>query len=188
MKKQMRIDNNVIPPMPVALVGTVVEGKVNFMTVAWCARANFKPPMIAVAIGKPHHSTQGILENKTFSVCLPDCGMEQVTDYCGIVSGAKKDKSDLFSSFFGELKTAPMINECPVNLECTLAHVLELPSNNLFVGEIVGAFAREDVLEQGELAVEKMHPILLTMPDNRYWELGKCVGKAWKDGLALKRT
>jgi flavin reductase (DIM6/NTAB) family NADH-FMN oxidoreductase RutF len=31
-------------PMPMVLVGSVVEGKANFMAVGWVSRVNFKPP------------------------------------------------------------------------------------------------------------------------------------------------
>ena len=34
-----------VPPMSVALVGAIVEGKANFMTVGWCTQANANPPV-----------------------------------------------------------------------------------------------------------------------------------------------
>jgi len=39
------------------------------------------------------------------------------TDFCGIMTGKKTDKAALFEVFYGELKTAPMIRQCPVNME-----------------------------------------------------------------------
>ena len=33
-------------PMPVSLVGAVVEGKPNFLAVAWFTMASYKPPRI----------------------------------------------------------------------------------------------------------------------------------------------
>jgi len=65
------------PPMPVSLVGALVDSKPNFMTVAWLVRVNFDPPMLAVAIGPGHHTPRGIRENKTFSVCLPGAALLQ---------------------------------------------------------------------------------------------------------------
>ena len=35
---KVRLDPNQLPPMPVALVGTLVEGRVNFMAAAWITR------------------------------------------------------------------------------------------------------------------------------------------------------
>ena len=48
--------------------------------------------------------------------------MAKITDYCGLYSGRKVDKSRLFEVFYGELKTAPLIMECPVNLEKRMTH------------------------------------------------------------------
>jgi hypothetical protein len=62
-----------------------------------------------------------------------------------------------------------------------------LPSNTIFIGEIQGAYAREDVLVDGSPSMEAMHPLLLTMPDNRYWTLGDVAGQAWRDGVAFKK-
>ena len=57
--EKIRIDNNAfVYPMPMALVGAVVEGRVNFMAVGWISRVNFKPPMIGVTLG-PHYTNKG---------------------------------------------------------------------------------------------------------------------------------
>ena len=45
-----------------------------------------------------------------------------ITDYCGTVSGHITDKSMLFKVFYGETSSVPMIEECPVNLECRVVH------------------------------------------------------------------
>ena len=78
-------------PMPVSLVGAMVEGKPNFMAVAWFTMAAYKPPRMAFVLGKGHYTIPGIRENKAFSVCIPSEDMVELTDYCGIVSGKKTD-------------------------------------------------------------------------------------------------
>ena len=128
-------------PMPVVLVGTQVTGKANFMTVGWCSRANANPPIISCGINKVHFTPEGIRENRTFSVNIPSLSLLEKTDYCGLVSGANTDKSKVFEVFYGTLKTAPMISECPLTMECRLVQAIDLPTNTLFIGEIVGAFA-----------------------------------------------
>jgi flavin reductase (DIM6/NTAB) family NADH-FMN oxidoreductase RutF len=55
--------------------------------------ASYKPPRIAITLGKGHCTHPGIRENKAFSVCLPSGDMVEITDYCGIVSGKNTDKS-----------------------------------------------------------------------------------------------
>lgn len=174
-------------PMPVSLVGAQVDGKPNFMTVAWLTRVNFDPPMLAVAIGTGHHTPRGIKENRTFSVCLPGPALLEKTDYCGIVSGVRVDKTRLFEVFYGDLETAPLIAECPLCVECALSRVVDLPSNQLFIGDVAAVHADPAVLTDGKPDPAKLLPLILTMPDNRYWKLGEVVGQAWHAGKALKK-
>jgi flavin reductase (DIM6/NTAB) family NADH-FMN oxidoreductase RutF len=182
-KKQ--IGQNFFIPMPVVLVGTQVMGKANFMTVGWCTRANANPPMILCGIGNHHCTPKGIAETKTFSVNLPTPALLEKTDYCGLVSGAKTDKSKIFDVFYGSLKTAPMIRECPVTLECRLVQIVPLPTNSLYIGEIMGAYADGAMIKDGKPDFPAIDPLFLTMPDNHYRTLGKSVGDAWSMGKTL---
>ena len=183
---KMRIDSNVsVYPMAVVLAGTVVGGKANFLAIGWIARVNYQPPMIAMSLGKGHYTTGGIREHREFSVNVPGLDLLEKTDYCGLVSGREEDKSRIFTLFHGDLKHAPMIQECPLTFACTLVTVVELPSNDLFVGEITEAYAEEACLTAGAPDIAKMAPFTLTMPDNNYWKIGDQAGKAWKAGRAL---
>ncbi|HOI12845.1 MAG TPA: flavin reductase family protein [Methanoculleus sp.] len=181
------IGRNFFIPMPVVLVGTQVNGKTNFMTVGWCSRANANPPMILCGIGNSHHTPRGIAETKTFSVNLPSSALLEKTDYCGLVSGDTVDKSGVFDVFYGTLATAPMIRECPVNLECRLVETVALPTNTVFIGEIVGAYADGSAIRDGKPDYAAIDPLLLTMPDNHYWRLGEHAGDAWNAGKSLIR-
>ncbi|MFA6224722.1 MAG: flavin reductase family protein [Methanoregula sp.] len=183
--EKIQSGQNFFIPMPVVLVGTQVNGKDNFMTVGWCARANANPPMILCGIGNHHHTSRDIAETKTFSINIPSSALMEKTDYCGLVSGSKIDKSHVFDVFYGSLKIAPMIRECPVSLECRLIQTVPLPTNTLFIGEIAGAYADGNVLKNGKPDFLEIDPLFLTMPDNRYWTLGKYSGDAWSAGKKL---
>jgi flavin reductase (DIM6/NTAB) family NADH-FMN oxidoreductase RutF len=185
---KIEIANNFFIPMPVVLVGTQVSGKANFMAVGWCSRANAAPPMILCAIGNHHYTQKGIKETGTFSVNLPSSDLLVKVDYCGIVSGEKSDKSEIFDVFYGSLKTAPMIRECPVTIECRLVQAVPLPTNTIFIGEIAAAYADGRVIEDGKPNFAAVDPLLLTMPDNRYWILGKEAGRAWNAGRNLMQS
>ncbi|MGZ7046959.1 MAG: flavin reductase family protein [Methanobacterium sp.] len=186
--KKINIGNNgFVYPMPVALLGTNVENKANFMALGWVMRANVNPPMLTVAVNKNHLSNQAIRENKTFSVNFPSTEMIEETDYCGLVSGRREDKSKLFNVYYGQLKTAPMIEECPISLECKLYDIYEMRANHLFIAEIIGTYTEEKYLTDGKPDIKKISPIVLTMPDNNYWDIGENVGKAWKIGRNLKK-
>lgn len=186
MVKKREIPPGVIIPMPVVLVGAEVDGRANFMTVAWCSQANANPPMILCAISASHYTTKGILETETFSVNLPSSALIEKTDYCGIVSGEAVDKSDLFTLFYGTLQTAPMIQECPVSLECRLVQSLPLAAGTqIVIGEVVGTYVDEDVIMDEQPDIAAIDPLLLTMPDGHYRALGDPVGEAWRVGKTL---
>ncbi len=179
--------NAYIYPMPVTLVGATVEERANFLAVAWVMRVSMKPPLLAVALNKAHFTPKGIRAHGTFSVNFPGADLMEKADYCGLVSGHKVDKSGLFRVFYGELGTAPLIEECPLDLECRLFSVVELPANDLFIGEIVAAYADEECLTDGHPDIAKLNPLVLTMPDNNYWTVGTRAGRAWDAGKKLKK-
>jgi flavin reductase (DIM6/NTAB) family NADH-FMN oxidoreductase RutF len=181
--EKIKIDSNAfVYPMPMVIVGVTVGGKPNFMAVGWVSRVNYKPPLIAIALGKAHHTTIGIQENKTFSVNVPGVDLIKETDHCGLVSGKKVDKSKLFEVFYGQLKTAPMVKRCPVCMECRVINTLDMEADTLFIAEIAGAYSEEKFMTGGKPDIRKMKPFTLTMPDCKYWAVGEELGKAWDIG------
>lgn len=183
--KKIQIASNVFLPMPVVLVGSEIHGRANYLTAGWVSRVNADPPMIAVSISRANITPEGIRENGAFSVNMATVGMVRVADYCGLVSCRNTDKSGLFKSFRGTLTGAPMIRECPLTMECSLVQTMELPTHSLFIGEIVGGYADENVIHGGIPDMKEMDPLLLTMPDNCYRSLGAYAGKAWSEGKRL---
>ena len=183
MKKQAIGARTFLYPMPVVLVGAKVRGKPNYLTVAYCGIVNHSPPMISVCLLKSHYTNPGIKENGTFSVNLPSTDMLKAADYCGLVSGAMVDKSKLFEPFYGQLGTAPMVKDCPLNLECKLVQILDFGGpNETFIGEIVEAYISERYLTNGLPDMQKMDPIIFSMHDNNYWKLGVKLAQAWSVG------
>jgi len=184
---KITIDENAFTyPMPMVVVGTLVNKRPNFMAVGWVTRVNFKLPMIAIALGKIHYTNSGIHSSGAFSVNIPSTDLVEKVDYCGIVSGAKEDKSTLFKVITGKATGAPMIDDCPLCMECKLVTVLNLPTNEVFIGEVVGAYANTECCSDGKPDVKKIRPFTLTMPDNQYWEVGDNAGEAWSVGKNFK--
>ena len=144
--------------MPTLLVGANVKGKANYMTAAWATVACMAPPMVCVAINKARYTAKGIEENRTFSLNVPSAQQVVEADYCGIVSGEKEDKSKVFASFYGKLKTAPMAKECPVNIECTLFKSVDCGSHLLYIGEIAEIHADKSCVTDGKPDVTKIGP------------------------------
>ncbi len=170
-------------PMPVVLVGADVKGKANFLTIAYVGIVNHTPPMIEVALRKNRFTSEGIKQNGTFSVNAASAAMVEATDYCGIYSGAKVDKSQLFEVFYGELGTAPMIEESPFNLECRLAQVLDLGgSHEVFIGQIMESYSSEDYLSDGRPDMDKIQPIVYDGASLSYWTLRDRLARAFQIG------
>jgi len=180
-------DQAYVMPMATTILGSRLEDRPNFMALGWLTRVNFKPPMLGVAVSQGHASHRAIVETGEFSVNFPTVEMVEITDYVGLVSGKRVDKSNLFNLFYGELKNAPMISECPLTMECKLVKTVELPSNSFFIGEIVGAYSEERFLTNGVPDIKKINPFLLTMPDNGYWSVGELIGRAWSDGKSMRK-
>ncbi len=174
-------------PWTQTLLGTHLNGKANFMALDWTTRVNYQPALLGICVNRSHASNEAIRENGQFSVNIPTVDMVAVTDYCGIVSGSTVDKSGLFDVFYGQLKAAPLITACPLNIECQLFQTVDLPTNTLFIGEIVNIYSEERYLHNGKPDVKKVRPFLLTMPDNRFWAVGEQVGNAWRDGVAYQK-
>ncbi|MDJ0667237.1 MAG: flavin reductase family protein [Desulfobacterales bacterium] len=179
---------NALYPMPTTLVGTMVKGKPNFLAVAHVGILNHgHPQYLSIGLHKSHYSNAGIHANRTFSICLPSANLMVETDYCGIMTGKKTDKAALFDVFYGELETAPMIRECPLNMEMKLHDVLAFEAHEIFVGELVQTYAADDVHRNGVVDIQRLQPLLFDMASKKYWALGETLGACWGAGKALKR-
>lgn len=179
---------NALYPMPTTLVGATVNGKPNFLAVAHVGILNHGTPQyLSIGLAKVHYSNAGIRENNSFSICLPSQDLMVETDYCGIMTGKKTDKAALFDLFYGELETAPMIRQCPVNMEMKLHDVLDFKTHDIFIGELMNTHADESVLTDGKIDITKVRPLLFDMASIQYYGLGESLGKCWNVGKALKK-
>ncbi len=177
-------------PHPTVLLGSVHDGKADFAAYAWCGITSAEPPTISVGIRHQRHTLKGIFQNKTFSVNVPSVDLLKETDYCGTVSGADTDKVNdcKFKVFYGGLKTAPLIEQCPVNLECEVLHILNLGSHALVVGKIVQTHVSEDCLTNDQPDILKIKPFVYSRgPVSRYNAVGEVLGQAFDVGKAIKK-
>lgn len=162
--------------LPAVLVGANVNGKPNFMAVASCGEASAEPPMIAIAVRHQRYTHLGIRQNMTFSVNVPSTDLTRETDYCGIASGSKVNKTEVcqFKVFYGKLGNAPLIAQCPINLECKVVHILDLGTHSLFIGRIEETHITDGFLTDGKPDIKKIRPLIYTMtPARQYLTLGE---------------
>jgi flavin reductase (DIM6/NTAB) family NADH-FMN oxidoreductase RutF len=176
---------NCLYPLPTTLVGALVNGKPNYVTIAHVGIMDLES--VSLGMNKRHYTNAGIKAYKTFSINIPSTTMIKETDHCGLVSGKDKNKADMFKTFYGTLKTAPMIEQCSINMECELIKTVDFPNHGVFIGKIVNTFCDEKVLTAGELDIEKVQPILFVMNDRTYYGLGKKLAKAWNIGKELNK-
>jgi len=175
-------------PVPIVLVGALVDGRPNYATVGDCAIAGIRPAVVVVSLGETHHTTRGIVEHGTFSVNVPRTADLALVDYFGQVSGREIDKSELVRSAFGELETAPMILTCPVSLECLVVNECSVEHRRIFIGSVVQAHVDEAFLdEDGRVArLGELDPILYAL-DNRYYRIGPAIGVGYEEADKLCR-
>ena len=133
--------------------------------------------MVGVSIRPSRYSYQLIKDTKEFVVNIPPTKFIQETDYCGVVSG--KDVNKFTETKFTPEKAdkiqVPMIQECPVNLECVLKNTIPLGAHDLFLGEIVQVHIDQKVLnEKGNIDFTKADPFVYNVGE--YWSLNKKIG------------
>ena len=187
MKKDKIKTSSYLFPRPVVLIGANVNGKPNFEALAYVSSVEDKPPLIAIASYETHFTNIGIKENGTFSVNTPSVDIIVGTDYCGTVSGKEADKSKVFEVFYGELKSAPMISQAPLNLECKVIKAIELKNitgaekgHELFIGEVINVYAGDEYLTEGTPDLSKLNTFTYSM--KQYWKVGAQLANAWDIG------
>ena len=167
-------------PSPVVLVTSVDEaGKPNIITLAWVGTINSEPPMIGISIRPERYSHDCVKRSKEFVVNLPTEEIVRKVDACGVLSGKATDK---FSSAGlkpvpAEKVKPPLIDECPVQMECQVKQIIPLGSHDLFLGQIVVLHVKEEIQkEKGRIDISKALPFVFCPGANEYWNLGKCMG------------
>jgi flavin reductase (DIM6/NTAB) family NADH-FMN oxidoreductase RutF len=173
-------------PTPTTIVGTVVNGKVNWLDIAHIGI--IAHDCIMLSSRKARYSNQGIKENRTASVNMVSEEMLVETDYVGTVSGSTVDKSKVFEYHMGELKNVPIIDKSPLAMECEVVDIYDTPTHDIFILKVIHTHAEESVLdENGKINYQKVKPILFEMPTRTYLRTGETVAKCWEVGKAYKK-
>jgi len=104
----------------------------------------------------------------------------------GTVSGHSTDKSKLFDVFYGETGSAPMINECPVNIECIVIHEVNIKHRQIFF-EVIQTYVNDEYIMEKKRPVDliKLDLIIYSL-DNNYYSIGKIIGEDYKEASKHK--
>ena len=170
-------------PQPVLIIATYDENGVpNAMNAAWGITTDFHEISISLS---EHKTTDNFLKTGAFTVSMATEDQVRACNYVGIASGRQvpdKFAKAGFHATKSAFVNAPLIDELPMALECTVKSF----NDGILVGEIVNVSADESICTNGAVDPKKLKPITFDPCNNAYLALGEKVGNAFQDGAALK--
>ncbi|MBQ5960710.1 MAG: flavin reductase family protein [Firmicutes bacterium] len=165
-------------PLPAVLVTSGTMDKANVMTVAWTGIVNTDPPMTYISVRPERYSYEIIRDRREFVINLPTAQMARTVDYCGVKSGRDTDKIAAchLNLLPGEMVRAPLIAECPLQLECRVRQEMALGSHHMFLADILAVRVDPSVVDpSGKLRIDQCG--LLAYAHGQYFALGRILGK-----------
>ncbi|MET3455007.1 MULTISPECIES: flavin reductase family protein [Pseudomonas] len=147
---------------PTVLVSAQHDGTRNVMAAAWACALDFSPPKVTVVLDKIAKTRELVERNGMFVIQVPTVAQLQLTRDVGSVS-LREDPDKLAHSgtelFSISGYDVPFVAGCSAWLACKL---LPEPHNqttyDLFIGEVVGAWADTRVFRDGHWHFESAHP------------------------------
>ena len=179
MSKEYWKPGNMLYPVPAVMVSCGRKGeKPNIITVAWAGTVCSDPPMVSISVRKERYSYEIIRETGEFVINLVNRELVRAADYCGVKSGRDVDKWKEMGLTPGKASkvSVPIIEECPVNIECRVTEVKRLGSHDMFLAEVVAVDVDEKYLnESGKFELNSTG--IIAYSHGEYRELGPAVGK-----------
>ena len=182
---------NMLYPLPAVMVSTADRnGEDNIITVAWTGTVCTNPAMLYISVRPERYSYHMIRESGEFAVNLTTERLAKATDWCGVRSGRDADKwkeTGLTRGKAERLQFAPVIEECPVNIECRVTEVKELGSHHMFLAEVLAVQAEEECMrEDGKFELNSAG--LIAYSHGEYFSLGESHGRfGWSVKKEKKR-
>ena len=160
MPKRVLEPSTVLYPVPIVLV-TCSDSEPDIITVNRIASLAAEPPIIGISLRPARLSHQIISRTREFVVNLPTAKMLAVADFCGTTTGRNTDKfSAAKLTAVPALEVgAPLIAECPVNIECRVIQIVNLSSHDLFSHESKSCMRMTLLDSGGEIDYQKANPL-----------------------------
>lgn len=182
---------SILLPCPVLIIGTYgSDGKPNIMNAAWGGIASSRPPSVNISLREATLTYHNIKFSGAFTVNIPSEKFLIESDYAGRVSGKDTDKFENcgLTPVKSELVNAPFVKEFPYALECKLIKTVELGLHTMFIGEIAGLIADEEILNADKLPdIEKVRPMMYSSGNGAYYNVGSKLGKAFSVGEEIEK-
>ena len=191
--KRLLPGQTILLPSPVLIIGTYgPDGKPNIMNAAWGGIASSRPPCISVSLREATLTHQNIKRSQAFTMNVPSEKYVTEADFAGMSSGRDTDKFAVtgLTAEKSSLVDAPIVSEFPYALECSLIRQVDLGSHTMFIGQILGIVADEDVLGPIRLPdIEKVRPMLWgSLGSMAYYGVGNRLGDAFSVGSSLRQS
>lgn len=179
MAKEIWKAGNMLYPLPAVMVSTADKaGNANIITIAWTGTICTNPAMLYISVRPERYSYHMLRESEEFVVNLTTEALAYATDWCGVKSGRDVDKwkeMNLTPGKATQLQYAPLIEECPVNIECRVTEVKELGSHHMFLAEVLAVHV-DDAYMQENGKFELNDTGLLAYSHGTYLSLGEKIG------------
>jgi len=150
MKKSEVKISACLQPAPQVLVSCRdLNGENNALAVAYCCNCSYDPPMLMVGIVPSRYSHQMIKNSGCFVVNIVDQSYKETFDYLGSHSKRDEDKLAIMKVQMAEgIKVnAPILTDCPVNIECKIVDSIVTGSHEMFVGKIAYIHADKQLID-----------------------------------------
>ena len=180
MSKQLWKPGNMLYPLPAVMVSVGnKQGETNIITVAWTGTICTNPAMVYISVRPERYSYQMIKESGEFVINLTTKDMAYATDWCGVNSGKDHAKFEEMKLTPGKASvvSAPIIEECPLCIECRIKEVMALGSHDMFIADVVNVQADDKYLDPETGAFDMQRADLLAYSHGKYYGLGDFVGK-----------
>jgi flavin reductase (DIM6/NTAB) family NADH-FMN oxidoreductase RutF len=178
MPKRALPPSEALYPVPVVLVSSGDKNGSNIITIAWCGVVCSEPPLVSISIRPSRYSHEIISRTGDFVINIPDVPLIKKTDICGVISGRQTDKFKAcsFTALKSSKVSSPMIEECPVNIECKVTKTMSLGTHDMFIAKVLALHADERVMsDNGSIDYKKAAPFVYNRGE--YWDLGDRIGR-----------
>lgn len=158
-KKEAKMKSCLQPAPKVLVSCRGLNGENNALAVAYCGNCSYDPPMVMVGIVPSRYSYKLIKESGCFVVNLVDRSYKDTFDYLG--SHSKRDGDKLAAMGVrlqdGKKVNAPILPDCPVNIECTVVDSIVTGSHEMFIGKIEYVHADAKIIDaEGNIEFSKI--------------------------------
>lgn len=143
----------ILHPYQATIITTVSKQKrPNAIAIAWIIPVSIKPPALAFAIRKQRFTYKLLKEVPEFVVNIVPFELAKETEYVGSVSGVScnKLKDAKLKTENAEIVLPPVIKKSIAHIECRVKEIVDLSLDHvIIVGEVLKAFADNDIFEKG---------------------------------------